>query len=115
MALNAAQQDQVRRELESQFALAGLTEQEAAADLEWTVARLRRTVQLNAGADPVDVWQLRDYIRAAAKGAGRSPRFTILTDGNRLRASFWFRLRRAPRPGRAKRVGQRRDDPTAML
>lgn len=115
MALDAAQQDQVREELESQFILAGLTEQEAVADLEWTVARLRRTMRLSAGADPVDVWQLRDYIRAAANAAGTSTRFTILTDANRLRASFWFRLRRAPRPGRAKRVGRSREDPTAML
>lgn len=102
MSLDHAQQERVREELAAQFALAELTEQEAAADLAWTAARLRRTMRLEAGADPVDVWQLRDYIRAVAKAAGRSPRFTILTDRNRLRASLWFRLRRAPRPGRAR-------------
>ena len=99
MALNGYQQRQVRIELESHLQLAGLTELEAAADLDWSVARLQRTVQLAPGSDPVDVWRLRDYLVAAVRGAGLRPRFTVLTGANRLRARLWFRLEPAPRRG----------------
>lgn len=99
MALDSRQQHQVRVELEQHFALAGLTDEEAAADLGWDIARVRRTIELAHGAEPVDVWQLRDYIARAVKDAGHHPTFTVLTSGNRLRARLWFGLRPAPRRG----------------
>lgn len=99
MALDGAQQHRVRVELQSHFQLVGLTELEAASDLGGTVTRLQRTLQLTPGAEPVDVWQLRDYIVKACSDARVRPRFSVLTATNRLRARLWFQLKPAPSRG----------------
>ncbi|WP_159945018.1 MULTISPECIES: hypothetical protein [unclassified Nocardiopsis] len=55
MTLNPARQERVREELAVRPALAGLTEKEAIADLEWSPTRPHRTMQIEVGSDPVDV------------------------------------------------------------
>ncbi len=96
MSLDSAQLQRVAEEFEYNFALAEVTPAGAAADLSWTPERVQRTMQLASGSDPVDVWQLRDYLHAAVKAAGRRPSFTVLSSRNRLRAMLWFGLRPAP-------------------
>ncbi|WP_371484021.1 DUF2316 family protein [Kitasatospora sp. NBC_00315] len=98
MTLNDTERRRTSRELKADLALSGLTPQEAAADLGFTAQRLLFTLDVSPGADPVDVWQLHDYLVRAAQDAGRSPApATVLTEPARLLARRWFRLREAPR------------------
>jgi hypothetical protein len=73
-----------------------------------TEAEQRRTSdELNsnlglAGADPVDVRQLRDYLEQAVCDARRAPvSFPVLTEDARARAHQWFSLREPLRHGAA--------------
>ncbi|RQP09298.1 MAG: DUF2316 family protein [Microbacteriaceae bacterium] len=97
MSLDAAQLQRVVKEFEHNLALSERTAAEVAVDLSWTPERVQCTMQLASGSDPVDVWQLRDYLHAAVKAAGRRPSFTVLSSRNRLRAALWFGLRPVPR------------------
>ncbi|MFE6888279.1 DUF2316 family protein [Streptomyces sp. NPDC057694] len=97
MSLNAEERHRTGKELRSNLALTGLTDQQIAADLEWTPGRLTNALDIE-GADPVDVWQLRDYLAQTVRDAGRDPvPFTVLTDRSRVMARAWFGLRTAPR------------------
>lgn len=92
MSLNDAERRRTSDELKSNFALSGLTSTEVAADLQFTPKRLQST--LEATGDPVDVWELRDYLEHAAKDAGEQPiPYSVLTEQSRLLARRWFRLR----------------------
>jgi len=102
MSLDSAQLQRVVKEFEHNFALAEVTPAEAAVALSWTPERVQRTMQLDSGSDPVDVWHLRDYLHAAVKAAGRRPSFTVLSSRNRLRAVLWFGLRPAPGASRSR-------------
>ncbi|MEU6841658.1 DUF2316 family protein [Streptomyces sp. NPDC046716] len=97
MSLNAEERRRTGEELRGNLALTGLAERQVAADLEWTPGRLANALDV-ADADPVDVWQLRDYLAQAVRDAGRDPvPFTVLTDRSRTMARAWFGLRAAPR------------------
>lgn len=97
MSLNAEERRRTAKELRSNLALTGLTDQQVAADLKWTPARLTNVLDIE-DADPVDVWQLRDYLAQAVRDAKREPvQFTVLTDRSRVKAGAWFGLRTAPR------------------
>ncbi|MFJ6695302.1 DUF2316 family protein [Streptomyces sp. NPDC091272] len=106
MSLNDAERHRTCEEFAQNLALARLTPHEAAADLGFAPERLRRTLDAASTSDPVDVWQLRDYLRQAVVDSGGTPvRHTVLTERSRLKARMWFSLRRAPRhdftaPGR---------------
>ncbi len=98
MSLNAEETRRTSEELKANLSRSGLSAREAAADLGFTTERLRSTLDIDEASDPVDVWQLRDYLAQAVLDAGREPvPFTVLTGRSRLRARLWFRLRPAPR------------------
>ncbi|MFJ3526467.1 MULTISPECIES: DUF2316 family protein [unclassified Streptomyces] len=98
MTLNAAERHRTGEEFAQNLALSGLTPHDVATDLAFTPERLRRTLDVDPASDPVDVWQLRDYLRQAVLDAGGRPApYTVLNDRSRLRARLWFRLRDAPR------------------
>ncbi|MYT69204.1 MULTISPECIES: DUF2316 family protein [unclassified Streptomyces] len=97
MSLNAEERRRTAEELRHNLTLTALTDQQVAADLEWTPARLTTTLDIE-NADPVDVWQLRDYLAQAVRDTGHEPvPFTVLTDRSRTMARAWFALRTAPR------------------
>jgi hypothetical protein len=98
VSLNDAEQRRTSAELRQNLALTGLTTAEVASDLDFTAARLQSTLEVDYASDPVDVWQLRDYLEQVVLDAGRVPvPFTVLTASSRGRARGWFRLRDAPR------------------
>jgi len=98
MSLNSAELVRTRAELTANLDLTGLTRDQVAADLGYDAARLRAALEPDGAGDPVDVWQLRDYLNQAVRDAGRTPvPFTVLTERSRLRARMWFHLREAPR------------------
>jgi hypothetical protein len=95
--LTKAEQHRTSEELNGNLALSGLTTEEVAADLRFTAARLRSVLDVD-DADPVDVWQLRDFLEQAVRDTGRQPvAFTVLTEQARVRAHQWFALRDVPR------------------
>ncbi|ROS75390.1 DUF2316 family protein [Cellulomonas sp. PhB143] len=98
MSLTTQELARTRSELRANFELTGLTAAEVAADLGYTPERLDATLGTTGPSDPVDVWELRDYLEQTVRDAGRTPvPFSTLTRGNKLRARMWFPLRRAPR------------------
>jgi len=98
MTLNDAESRRTSGELTTNLGLSGLTTSEVAGDLCFTLERLQSALAVADGADPVDVWELRDYLEQAARDAGRQPAgYTVLTDRSRHLARTWFRLRKAPR------------------
>lgn len=98
MSLNTAERLRTSAELRSNLALSGLTADEAAADLGFEPGRLRGVLDVEPGADPVDVWQLRDYLEHAVRDAGGEPTpYSVLTARSRVMARAWFPLREAPR------------------
>jgi hypothetical protein len=100
MSLNEREQRRTSDELRRNLALSGLTTDEAAADLGFSAERLESTLGLDFASDPVDAWQLRDYLEQAITDAGGVPvPFTVLTEASRERARGWFRLREAPPRG----------------
>ncbi|MET9257397.1 DUF2316 family protein [Streptomyces sp. NPDC048182] len=95
MSLDPSERRRTSEELRANLALSGLTEREAAAALGFDPVRRRRTLDVAGGADPADVWQLRDLLDRAVRDAGREPvPWTVLTDRARARARGWFGLRR---------------------
>jgi hypothetical protein len=98
MSLNPDQLRRTREELRANLERTGLAEAEVLSDLQWTPERLDAALRSTGSSDPVDVWQLRDYLEMAVRDAGGTPvPFSTLTSANRIRARLWFRLRRAPR------------------
>lgn len=98
MSLNDTERRRTSDELKGNLELSGLTLSEVAADLDFPLERLRSALDVGDGVDPVDIWQLRDYLEQAVNDAGRQPAaYTVLTNRSRLAARLWFRLRKAPR------------------
>ena len=98
MSLNTEELARTRCELRANLALTALTTAQVAADLDWPASRLHTALHSTRPSDPVDVWQLRDYLDRAVRDSGRVPvPFTILTSRNRGMARMWFNLRKAPR------------------
>ncbi|MCM2415947.1 DUF2316 family protein [Streptomyces sp. RKAG290] len=98
MSLNTAERLRTSAELKNNLALSGLTLHEVAEDLRFTPERLQSTLEAGTTADPVDVWQLRDYLDQALRDAGGQPAScSALTGRARLKARMWFSLRDAPR------------------
>lgn len=98
MSLNTEELARTRSELRANLDLAGLTTAQVATDLDWSADRVHTALHSTRPSDPVDVWQLRDYLEYAVRDAGRTPiPFTILTSRNRIMAHRWFNLRTAPR------------------
>jgi len=98
MSLDRAELVRTRTELAANLDLTGLTREQVAADLGYDATRLSAALEPDGSGDPVDVWQLRDYLDQAVRDAGATPvPFTVLTERSRVMAGTWFRLRPAPR------------------
>jgi hypothetical protein len=93
MTLTAIERRRTSHELGCNLALSGLTEQYVADELGYTRTRLGSALAV-AGADPVDVWQLRDHLDRAVRDQGAVPvAYTVLTEQARDDASRWLQLR----------------------
>ncbi|MBU2664471.1 DUF2316 family protein [Actinoplanes bogorensis] len=93
MSLNEAERQRTKDELARNLELSGLSEVAAAAALGYAPDRLRDALSVD-GADPVDVWEVRDFVERAVRESGREPvAFTVLTEDARVRAEGWFPLR----------------------
>jgi hypothetical protein len=91
MSLNAAERRATAAELAANLALAGATPDDVAADLRLDAARVRDALAMGPGANPVDVWAVRDSVERLAARAGATPvPFTILTEHARTLAAGWF-------------------------
>ncbi|MDQ2745133.1 MAG: DUF2316 family protein [Chloroflexota bacterium] len=98
MTLNVNELAQTRTELLANLELTGLATSAVAADLHFTSDRLDSTLHCRDDCDPVDVWQLRDYLERTVRDTGQTPvPFTVLSARSRMLARMWFRLRKAPR------------------
>ncbi|MGI8589478.1 MAG: DUF2316 family protein [Nakamurella sp.] len=98
MSLNDTERRRTSDELKSNLELSGLTFSEVAEDLDFSPERLQSGLDVGDAVDPVDIWQLRDYLEHAALDAGLRPAaYTVLTSRSRLAARMWFGLREAPR------------------
>ncbi len=65
MSLNDDELTRTVRELQANLALSGLTKSEVGVDLHVTPDRLDAVLSATQPSDPVDVWQLRDYLEQA--------------------------------------------------
>lgn len=98
MSLNRAEQTITSHELHANLALCGLSAEAVASDLGWSTDRLEHTLAVDGPSDPVDVWELRDYLEQTVEAYGHeSIPFTVLTSSARTKARMWFSLRRPPR------------------
>ncbi|QKW25857.1 DUF2316 family protein [Streptomyces seoulensis] len=98
MSLNDAERRRTSQELKANLAASGLSAREAAEDLGFAPERLRSALDVGPSGDPVDVWELRDYLDQAVRDTGRAPvPWTVLTEPARHLAREWFPLREAPR------------------
>lgn len=90
MSLTEQQQSRTSSELEANLEVSGLDEEEVCRRLDWTLPRLEAT-RMVSGADPADVWRLRDALLRAVAEAGEDPvPFTVLTNEVRSKAAGWF-------------------------
>ena len=98
MSLNDAERRRTADELQQALQHCGLSADVVATDLGFSRERLTGVLNLNGEQNPVDVWQLRDYLQQAALDQGLTPtRFSVLTESARRAARQWFQLRAAPR------------------
>ncbi|MET4781058.1 DUF2316 family protein [Glaciihabitans sp. UYNi722] len=96
--LNTEEMNRTSEELTRNLSLSGLTATQAATDLGFSEPRLSSCLAVDGQADPVEVWQLRDYLDQAVRDAGSRPvLFTVLTEKSRNKARLWFRMRKTPR------------------
>lgn len=98
MSLNSVQRLTTSAELRAHLDATGIPDAEVAAALGWTVRRLETAVEVGADCDPVDVWELRDFLSATLRRQGHpgAVSFTVLTDEARTSAQRWFALREPP-------------------
>lgn len=97
MSLNSFEQATTSEQLKLNLALTGLSHGQLTADLGYSADRLAAALAVDS-ADPVDVWELRDYLTNAVIDSGNRPvPFTVLTNASRRQAAIWFQLRIAPR------------------
>lgn len=90
MSLTPAQQRQTAAELQANFELSGLSTADLRQLTGWTQSRVVATLTID-GADPADVWRLRDLLEAEVLAAGRTPvSFSVLTEQVRASAEVWF-------------------------
>ncbi len=90
MSLSTRQKQHTRAELQANLELSGLSSAELQQVIGWTLPRLTGALTIT-GADPADVWRLRDVLENAVRDAGRDPvPFSVLTEEVRASASVWF-------------------------
>lgn len=100
MTLGPAQQDEARRDLAALVTRSGLGAREVARDLGFRPRRARAALVIAPGADPADVWAVRDYLARAIRDRGLEPvDCRVLSDANRIKAQRWFVLGDPPAVG----------------
>ena len=92
MSLNNSARSATRDELQSNFDLSGLSLSHISTVLGLDAARVSAAFNV-AGAQPEDVWLVRDYLDREIRAAGARPRsYSSLTEGKRAAAQAWFPL-----------------------
>lgn len=92
MSLNRTERSDTRDELNANLALSGLTPDDIASALEWNPARTNAALSVT-GAEPRDVWLVRDYLEVIITAAGQIPLpYSSLTVEMRSAADSWFGL-----------------------
>ncbi len=90
MSLNADQRKRTTHELAENAALSGLTRAELIGRCGLTSPRFDSALRVG-GANPADVWLLRDVLETAVRDAGRTPvAYSVLTEAMRSAAGAWF-------------------------
>lgn len=98
MSLNAEERQRTSRELQDNLAASALSIEQLARQLGWSAARVESTLAVDSESDPVDVWELRDFLAETTTSLGaKAVPFTVLTSAARMRAAMWFDLRRPPK------------------
>jgi len=92
MALNKRERTATSDELRANLELSGLSENDLQLRLGLTDDQLEAVLGVT-GADPVDVWLVRDYLERVIVERGAKPvPFTALTQSARASAERWFAL-----------------------
>ncbi|MFE1319783.1 DUF2316 family protein [Kitasatospora phosalacinea] len=96
MSLNAEERARTAAELRANLELAGVGADRVGVELGFVDGQLAEALGVT-GADPADVWLLRDHLEDLVRAAGREPvPYTVLTEEARAAAERWFPLRKAP-------------------
>ncbi|MFD7732085.1 DUF2316 family protein [Kitasatospora phosalacinea] len=96
MSLNAEERARTAAELRANLELAGIGASRVGDELGFVDGQLVEALGV-VGADPADVWLLRDHLEDLVRAAGREPvPYTVLTEEARAAAERWFPLRKAP-------------------
>lgn len=92
MSLNKREQAATSEELGVNLELSGLGVEGLQRDLGMDEERIEAALAV-AGADPIDVWLVRDYLERLVVTRGATPRaYSVLTEAARLSALKWFAL-----------------------
>ena len=92
MALNKRERAVTGDELRANLELSGLSESDLQRTLGIDGDRLDAALEVT-GADPIDVWLVRDYLERVLVERGQKPvPFSVLTPGARLAAEKWLAL-----------------------
>ena len=92
MALNKRQRAATSDELRANLELSGLNENDLQLRLGITDEQLESALEVT-GADPIDVWLVRDYLERVIVERGAKPvPFTALTQAARASAERWYAL-----------------------
>lgn len=92
MSLNRTERGDTRDELNANLALSGLNPDDIASALHWTPARTKTALSVS-GAEPRDVWLVRDYLEVIITATGHaSVPYSSLTEQMRNAADSWFGL-----------------------
>ena len=92
MALNKRERAVTSDELRANLELSGLSEIELQRNLGLSDEQYETVLDVT-GADPIDVWLVRDYLERVIVDRGSKPvPFTVLTPAARISAEKWFAL-----------------------
>lgn len=91
MSLNDAQRRQTAAEFAQNLGLSGLTSEQLRKRCGLSARRFGVAIVVRPGANPVDVWLIRDTLDTAVKEAGKTPvPFSALPEHMRAAAGMWF-------------------------
>ncbi|GAA1391293.1 DUF2316 family protein [Luteococcus peritonei] len=99
MSLDESQRRRTAEEFRANLELAELQEHHFREDLGMEPDELAAIVAMDPGVRSDRVWLLRDYLDAAVRLRGRTPRpWATMTEPARAAADAWFGLAQAPTP-----------------
>lgn len=91
MSLTRAQRSRTATEFAANLAASGLTREGLRRRTDLPPARFDAALTLAPGADPRDVWQVRDALETAVRDSGEQlTAFSVLTEDARSAAGAWF-------------------------